>query len=305
MDASNGRTVRLFLVDGTPTGIITAEILNWTGHLIVAPRSRLKEVIDRDEAKRTGVYFLVGDDTDQPSKSKVYVGEADAVQDRIKSHAVDPSKEFWTRVCIVTSKDLNLTKAHVRYLESRFVEIAKAAGRANLANGNDPAKKSLPESDVADMEFFIEQVRLILPIVGFDFLRAKATPASAMQTASEVENLKGHPVELIMKSQSHKYEAHGIESDGEFTVLAGSHATLETGFAQNSYAALREQLIKEGRLKQVDGQQPVLEFTENVSFSSPSAAASVIANHNSNGRTEWKLISNGQTLKEWQDSQIP
>jgi hypothetical protein len=150
-----GRSVRLYLVDGSPTGIITAEIMNWTGHALVTPRSQLADALRRGEAARTGVYFLVGDDPDQPSRLRVYVGEGDSVLDRIKSHAKDAQKDFWTRACIVTSKDTNLTKAHARYLEGRFVEIVKAVDRANVANGNEPARKSLPESDIADMEFFI------------------------------------------------------------------------------------------------------------------------------------------------------
>jgi len=145
---SQGRTVRLYLVDGTPTGLLTAEVINWTGHVFVAPRSRIGEALRRDEASRTGVYFLVGDDPDLPSRDRVYVGEGDNVADRIKAHAKDPAKEFWSRACIVTSKDQNLTKSHVRFLESRLVEVIKMADRASLANGNDPGSKLLPESDV-------------------------------------------------------------------------------------------------------------------------------------------------------------
>jgi hypothetical protein len=156
-----GRSVLFYLVEGTPTGVITAEIMNWTGHVLVAPRSRIGDALQRDEASRTGVYFLVGDDPDQPTKSRVYIGEGDSVVDRIKSHAKDNAKDFWTRACIVTSKDANLTKAHVRYLESRLVEMTKQADRANVGNGNEPGRKTLPESDIADMEFFLAQMQVI------------------------------------------------------------------------------------------------------------------------------------------------
>lgn len=108
MADSVGRTVRLFLVDGSPTGLVTAEIMNWTGHVLVAPRGRIGEALARQEAQRTGVYCLVGDDPEQPSKSRVYVGEGDCVADRIKAHAKDESKDFWTRVCFVTSKDTRI-----------------------------------------------------------------------------------------------------------------------------------------------------------------------------------------------------
>jgi hypothetical protein len=34
-----GRSVRLFLIDGTPQGIRTAEVGNWTGLALVCPRT--------------------------------------------------------------------------------------------------------------------------------------------------------------------------------------------------------------------------------------------------------------------------
>jgi len=297
-----GRTVRLFLVDGSPTGLVTAEIMNWTGRVLVAPRSRIGEALKREESKGTGVYFLVGDDPAQPTKLRVYIGEGDLVADRIKIHVNDESKDFWTRVCFVTSKDLNLTKAHVRYLENRLVELARVSDRANLANNNDPGKKFLPESETADMEFFLEQIQLILPVVGFDFLRARRisvdSPAPKPQAPIVASQL-----ELALASKKYGYSADAIETDGEINVLAGSRASATKDLAQNSYAPLREQLIRDGRLRPTpDGS--LLEFTEDVSFASPSAAAAVINNRNTNGRTAWRLKSTGQTLKEWQDAQI-
>jgi hypothetical protein len=298
-----GRSVRLYLVDGSPTGILTAEIMNWTGHVLVAPRSRLAEALQRSEAARTGVYFLVGDDPKQPTKSRVYVGEGDIVADRIKSHAKDDQKDFWTRACLVTSKDLNLTKAHVRYLESRFVELTKNSERANVANGNEPARKSLPESDVADMEFFISQVQVILPVVGFDFLRERAKSATSADAATQsLPGISPSKLDLVLTSGKYGFEARAVEVDGEITVLAGSHASTES-FATNVYANLRDQLVQDGRLVPTDDPN-FLRFAEDVAFASPSAAAAVIKNRNTNGRTSWKLVATGQTLKDWQDAQL-
>ncbi|WP_154661316.1 GIY-YIG nuclease family protein [Microvirga lotononidis] len=276
--------------------------MNWTGHVLVAPRSRLVEALQRDEASRTGVYFLVGDDPDQPTKSRVYVGEGDSVVDRIKSHAKDSSKDFWTRACLVTSKDMNLTKAHVRYLESRFVELTKGADRANVANGNEPARKSLPESDIADMEFFISQVQVILPVVGFDFLRPKAKPVPSIKSAETLAS-ETSQLELVLSSGKYGYTARAVEVDGEVTVLAGSQATAKSDFGESVYSSLRQQLIKDGRIVQTTDPN-FLEFAENVTFQSPSAAAAVIRNRNTNGRTSWRLVSTGQTLKDWQDAQL-
>lgn len=295
-----GRSIRLFLVDGVPTGLRTAEIMNWTGHVLVAPRSQLPEALRRPEVARTGVYFLTGDDPAQPGRVRVYVGEGDNVIDRLKSHAKDEAKEFWTHATIVTSKDTNLTKAHVRYLESRLVELAKAADRANVANGNEPSPKLLPESDAADMEFFITQLQVVLPVLGMDFLRPKASLARPQfpEAAPPVNTLQ-----LVLQNKKHAVTAEAVEDGGEITVLAGSLATAKDDSMSNAYGGVRKGLIDSGILRLVPSGAHY-EFTENVPFRSPSEAAAVILNRSSNGRTEWKVKSTGQTLKEWQDSQL-
>jgi hypothetical protein len=302
MDSENSRSVTLLLLDGTPTGLIQAEIMNWNGRALAGPRSRIGEILKREESAGTGVYFLVGDDPDQPARKRIYIGEGDVVADRIKSHSTDESKEFWDQVCLVTAKG-NLNKAHVRYLESRLIRIAKESGRSNLANGKDPSKKLLSEAEIAYMESFLRQTRLILQILGFDFLRPKidGTPHSKQTIADGNEH--SNAVELTLVGKKHGYAAKAIESDGEVTVLVGSTAMAGAGSAQDAYSSLREQLIKDGQLTLVSG-GALLEFAENVTFKSPSAAASVINNHNTNGRKDWKLKSTGQTLKEWQDSQV-
>src|SRR5215831_11833201 len=111
-----GRTVKLFLVDGAADGMLTAEIMNWTGHVLYAPRSRIVELLQRPEAQRTGVYLLTGENPDDADEILVYVGEGDNVGKRLAIHNKDPDKEFCENICVITSKDLNLTKAHVRYL---------------------------------------------------------------------------------------------------------------------------------------------------------------------------------------------
>ena len=179
-----GRTLRIYLVDGSPTGVLTAEIMNWTGRVTVGPRSQLAAMAKRPELSRTGIYLLVGPDPDVPNKDRVYVGEGDKVLTRLTQHEGDESKDFWTRTVVVTSKDENLTKAHVRYLESRLLQIATQAGRATLVNGTAPPLPPLPEPDVADMEFFLEQVQLVLPVLGFPFTQPRpAADAGPVVTA--------------------------------------------------------------------------------------------------------------------------
>lgn len=296
---SHGQTVRLFLVEGTATGILTAEIMNWTGHLLAAPRSKLVDALRREEPKKTGFYLLVGPDPENPNRSRVYVGEGDNVGERLKAHAKDPSKEFWTRMFVITSKDTNLTKSHVRYLENRLVALAKSAGRASVANGNDPAPKQLPESDIADMEFFLDQTQLMLPVVGVDLFREKPTlPKSGDEAQVAADGL-----ELILESKKHNITASAVEKDGEVTVLEGSTATAKDDFTSNTYSSLRKSLLDDGLLRPSDDGEALV-FTAAVTFPSPSAAAAVIFNRNSNGRTSWKVRSSGKTLKDWQDEQL-
>jgi len=291
---NRGKTIRIYLVDGVPTGTLTAEIMNWTGKVLVAPRSQLAELAKRDEAHRTGVYFLVGADPDSSARECVYIGEADDVLKRLANHDRDDSKDFWTRTVIVVSKDENLTKAHGRYLESRLIQKASEAGRARVMNGTSPPPPGLPEADVADMEYFLDQVVMILPVLGLSVLqpRPRAAAAPAAERASPIFRLERVGV---------KAEAREVE--GQFVVLKGSTARKEGVESWTSYRGQREQLIEEGRL--VEGADPdFLVFDDDVAFSSPSAAAAVVLGRNSNGRIEWKVADTGQTYADWQALQL-
>ena len=117
-----GRTVRMYLVDGIPGGVMTVEIMNWTGMVTVAPRTQLADLATRTEIRRTGIYVLAGDNPESSTLPEaIYIGESDSVWERLIQHSKDQAKDFWRRTVIITSKDDNLTKAHVRYLESRLI----------------------------------------------------------------------------------------------------------------------------------------------------------------------------------------
>ncbi len=143
-------TIKLFLVHGDAKRLRTAELSNWTGKAVAGPRSELDGVLGRDEAAKSGVYFLIGIDSES-GKSAVYVGEAESIRDRLRGHL---DKDFWNHVVFFISKDENLTKAHIRYLEGRLIEQAKSAGRALVMNDQSSGSR-LPESDREDMEIFL------------------------------------------------------------------------------------------------------------------------------------------------------
>ncbi len=156
-------TIKVFLAHGDAKRLRTAEISNWTGKAVAGPRSEFDDVLARDESSKAGVYFLTGVDPDT-GKPAIYVGEAESIRDRVKSHL---DKDFWNQIVFVVSKDENLTKAHIRYLEGKLITRAKDAGRASVTNGQVTSAK-LPESDREDMEGFLEKIGLLLPVLGVE-----------------------------------------------------------------------------------------------------------------------------------------
>jgi hypothetical protein len=288
----NGKTIRIFLADGEPTGILLAEISNWTGKIIVAPRSQLDQLSKREEVRRTGVYLLVGPDPDDSLRQLVYIGEGDNVLKRLLIHNRKEAKDFWERTAVIVSKDENLTKSHVRYLESRLIKLAQDARRASLTNDTAPGPASLPEPEVADMEFFIEQVQLILPVLGFDFTQPPPTAAG--------DKKKGTSPLFILKRVGATAQAREI--DGEFVVYAGATARKQGVAGWKSYKALRAQLVRDKKL--IEGSEPdYLVLAENVAFKSPSAAASAIVGGAVNGRKNWKT-EDGRTYAAWQEQKL-
>ena len=297
-----GKTIRIFLVEGTPNSILTAEIINWTGKVIVSPRSQLPELATRTEAKRTGVYILAGDDPQNPLKERIYIGESDSVFKRLTEHNKDDNKDFWTRSVLIISKDENLTKSHIRYLESKLIQLAQQAKRGTLDNNTAPGIPPLPESDTADMEFFLSQVQMLLPVLGFSFALPAPKPIPADEFIDLDNNIKPQ-ISPIFYMKASGAEAKAQEIDGEFIVLKNSTARKESveSLPQRN-RELRQQLVEEGKL--INNQNETYLFQENVSFKSPSAAAATIAGGSYNGRTAWKVIETDKTYKEWQQTEI-
>ncbi|HZS42612.1 MAG TPA: GIY-YIG nuclease family protein [Candidatus Paceibacterota bacterium] len=293
-----GRTVKIYLVDGIPSGVMTAEIMNWTGKFTVAPRTQLADLAQRDELKRTGVYILAGQNPKDPSQEMVYIGESDNIWKRLIQHNSDSSKDFWGKTIIITSKDENLTKAHGRYLESRLIQIASQAQRAQVINGTNPEITSLPEPDIADMEYFLAQIQMILPVLGFTF----AVPLPKINIVQNSESPDS--VSPVFHFNYAGSNAEAQEVNGEFIVFEGSTARkAHTNSLAESYIQIREKLQREGKL--VDSQNPdYWVFAQNVPFQSPSTAANIVGGASLNGRQHWKVKDTGESYAQWQDEQI-
>jgi hypothetical protein len=273
-------TIKIFLAHGDPKRLRTAEISNWTGKAVAGPRSEFDNVLAREESGNSGIYFLTGIDPEN-GKSAVYIGEAECIRDRVKAHL---DKDFWNQIAFFMSKDENLTKAHIRYLEGRLIEQAKAAGRAEVKNSQGSGSK-LPESDREDMEIYLEKVHQLLPVLGVEVL-VPMTLSSAATSELEI---------LTCEIKGLKAAAH-LTPNG-IVVLTGSQAVLTERPSAQKYPwpiNMRQQLKEQGALKR-NGEHLV--FSKDTEFSSPSAAAAVIHGGHANGLTAWRN-KDGKTLKE-------
>lgn len=298
--------MRLFLVDGVSTGLITAEIMNWTGHMLTGPRTELPKFLARPEVGRTGVYLLYGPDPDSPDLPMLYIGESDQVATRLKQHNQEDKQSYWERSCVITSKDQNITKAHARYLEARLIAIAIAGGRVHLDNGTSPPLPALPEADRSDMEFFIEQIRLVLPVLGLDVLREP--PASSLTAVASIAAPSARQASPLFELAPKKLGmlAYAREIEGEFVVLKDAKVAAEwkqTSTVAQGYAKLHQKLRRAGKLNITPGKAFGV-LTEDTPFSSPSAASAVILGRSDNGRTSWKVEGTETSYAAWQDQQI-
>jgi hypothetical protein len=278
-------TIKLFLPYGDAKRLRVGEVSNWTGKALAAPRTELDDLLLREELENSGVYFLFGADSES-GDPLAYIGEAEIIRDRLKQHKV---KDFWSSVVIFVSKDENLTKAHIRFLEHRIMQESKIAGRYKLDNVNSSNPK-LPESDREDMEVFLSRIRQVLPVLGSDLL----SPIAGSNKATKLQK------ELFCRIKN--VVARGRRTEDGFVVFENSTAVLnERPSAETQHPGVlahRKRLIQNGTLVESSG---VLNFTKNTEFGSPSMAAAIVHGGGANGLTAWK-DSGGKTLKEIEES---
>jgi hypothetical protein len=298
MNTTKGQSLELFFIDGKPDGMLTAEVFNWTGHVLMSPRTQLSAALKRVEARYTGVYLLFGEDDNGPL---AYIGEGEDIGARIKNH--DTAKDWWTTAVLITTAGNNLNKAHVKYLESRLVEEARRIGKIALDNGNTPPRPSLSESARANMENFLEYILMVLPALRIDSFLAHTRPTPQASAPQAVGASRDAALLFTLRTPRHGIEATAVLDHGEFVVQAGSKASQRwkgKGTEHTAYAKLFAELVHTGVL--VD-QGAGRVFTENYAFKSPSAAAAVVNGRPANGTIEWKL-ANGKTYKDWEADKL-
>jgi predicted GIY-YIG superfamily endonuclease len=287
-----GKKLTVYMIDGTAYGPRLGEIGNWVGKAIYSPRASVNKIMNRPEFDNPGIYCLKGDPTDDAFDEKIYIGEAENIKTRLKQHLSDPNKDFKELIFFV-SKDELLTKTQIRYLESRLVQIALEAKTAQIDNGNSPSLPTLHEADISDMEYFLEQIKLILPVMGFNFLISSTVNQKELDKSETKVDV--HETYFI---KTRTFKAIMTETDQGYIVAKGSEAKKSlSNSCTETYLNMRRKLLE---TKIMVEQGDILVFAEDAVFNSPSAASNMVLGRNSNGFTEW-VNKQGLTFKEVQE----
>lgn len=292
-----GKSLNLFLIDGTPNGIIKCTLANWTGVAYKIPRTKLDELKDRNDLSQSGVYFLFGT-SDQTDENIVYIGQAgirkngEGLLSRLIEHKRNPNKDYWTKAVVFTTSNNSFGPTEISYLENRFCNLAKEANRYIVKNEIEPSQGNITEEKESELEEFIDYAKIVMGALGhklFEPLINKPKIGINEETPEELL--------LFLKRKSRKsskiIEASCKRTNEGFVVLLGSH--IETIDSESIPPS-----IKERRQKAKIDENGILQ--ENILFRSPSYAAAFVIGGHVNGLTQWKT-KDGRTLKEIENSE--
>ena len=282
-----GKSIELFLANGTADSLIIAELSNWDGKAIKIPRI---EVISckRKDIQGAGVYFLFCKNKDDDDA--VYIGESENVYERLSQHIRDYNAEkedyYWTTAVAFFGKNLN--KALIRYLEDRFVSIARSTNRYTILTKNTYSKTVMKESQIAAMEEFIDNVKILINALGYKVLEPKTDIQRTAECSSD---------DKLLYLNVGNTNAKGVITSEGFVLLAGSD--IKEKVAEKSVSKgvleLRNKYFEAGKIKD-------FKTTEDLIISSSSYAASFVLGNSVSGPQIWKN-KDGVTLKEIEEKE--
>ncbi len=268
--------MELFLPDDNPTGCIICSVANWDGKIFRIPKSLLTDYSDRPELRYTGIYFLIGGQ----ENPQLYIGEAENLYRRLSQHL---NEDFWNECLVVIKMENAINKAHAKYLENHFYQLAKEVGRCKIVNSCIPTKSSISEADEAIMEDFSQKIVDTISVMGYRFL----VPLVDTAISDMVDQFKILPTKARPDIQ-----AKAISTNEGFVILKGSTSAQQFSAASSkSLKAKWEELHNHGVIKNNT-------FAKDYLASSPSMAAAMVLGRNANGLTEWKT-QDGKCLKDF------
>lgn len=303
---AQGRNINVFLMDKIPTGRVKYTVANWTGVVYKIPRTEIEKCKDRDDLKRSGVYFLFGM-SDETGKPVVYIGQAgsrkngEGILNRLSEHKRNPDKDYWNEAVVFTTSNNSFGPTEISFLENKFCNLAIAANRYEVKNGNDPTPGNITEEKESELEEFAEYARMVMGVLGhnvFEPLNIVSCNTVAPVQPSAADNSIRFYLSRKIKAANCTVEAKAMQTSEGFVVLKGSHISpVEDNTVSPGISKARQTAKLENDILQ-----------EDVLFASPSGAASFVIGKSANGLTSWKT-KDGTDLKAYeqasQDDVIP
>lgn len=302
MKKIRGKVLKIFIIGNDARSLKSVELINWTGLAYIGKRNQLKQL---EELKlfETGVYFLLSETSSDSAITEIYIGESDSFLERLKQHAY--SKDWWTHFVVFVSKDQSLTKAHIKYLEKELYGLAsKAIGTLKLVNPNEPGGARLSDPEIATMEEFLENIIFVLETMGLGYFpRSESEPVqintNKLSLSSDLFSIT-QPKD-VTEGAVEKYLSYLEIRDDVYILKAGAFIRNEPkpSFIDHNYYLLWQQ-IKASDAVEPSQNANFLKTIKDIEFSSSSAAAAVVRAGSTNGRAEWKRVSDQMPLFQWE-----
>lgn len=274
------KTIKLFLMDGEPSGRMKCSLANWTGIAYKIPRTALDKCKDLDILKQSGVYFLFG--TDKSDNAVVYIGQAGARKNGkgllLRIQEPHASIDYWTEAVMFTTTNNSFGPTEISYLENRFCNMAVQSGRYVVKNGNDPNPGNITEETESELEEFIDYAKIVMGTLGHKVFEPFAP-------SSEVED-----EEPVLYLEYGKGIASGKRTSDGFVIFKGSAVN------PSLTKSCPERTIKD-RKKYASKINKNGVLISDILLSSPSSAAGFVGGASLSGNALWN-DSNGKTLKE-------
>lgn len=310
-----GKTLKIFVMGSDPKSLKTVELVNWTGQAFIGGREHISQIRDRNELSEPGVYMLLSDDSEDGGTTKIYIGETDSFQARVVDHLT--KKDWWSRFIVFVSKDSNLTKAHVKYLERELYKLAEQSiGTLKVENLNEPSGSSLPESDQHSMSEFLHNIIFVMETLGLGYFpssTAAKAPAVSNQNQNADSSYTKHEwsdpnshdgmefylalPDKLDPTGKEKFKSYMTVRNGFYVLKTGSFVRKEarSSFAGHAYHSLWEQITKSDSVKPHSNSNLYITVRD-IEFKSPSGAGAIVQAGQTNGKKEWLRISDDLPL---------
>ena len=299
-----GKTLKIFVMGPDPKSLKTVELVNWTGQAFIGGREHVGQIKSRPELAEPGVYMLLSDDSEDGGTTKIYIGETDSFQERVVDHLA--KKDWWSRFIVFVSKDSNLTKAHVKYLEREIYKLAQLSiGTLKVENVNKPSGSTLPESDEHSMSEFLQNIIFVMETLGLGYFPSSGPVAESDRNETELNspyekrewsnptNHEGMDFYLALPdkidpSGKEKFRSYMTVRNGFYVLKSGSFIRKESrsSFSGHAYFNLWEQITKSDAVK-VHSNPNLLVTVRDIEFKSPSGAGAIVQAGQTNGKKEW------------------